>query len=333
MSRVQVLLAAALFGCSAAEGTVLVARNTQPAMPEDSATPQLDAAAVDAALPDAAAPSGDASAPNSDASAPSTRGVCRITGAKDGFYENYNGTSLDPNRWLVAHGPVTFAGASARGGFARENVQVRGGALHLLVRGDQYAGGVRSVDSAGKMLASGKRSAAAIATRDLFGSATYQIQGLFTAPAAVELAIWFVRDDDSAGAIDLTAPGKRGAERNYGYVRMRTRDASSANDVQFVLGKALDDGASHILRFDWYTTTAKSVSFWIDDELRAKSMRSLPPSTAGRMWIVAWVPDDADADFDTAEIRLDNTFVTPFGNDGDVCSDGELTGPSLVLPQ
>ena len=113
---------------------------------------------------------------------------------------------------------------------------------------------------------------------------------------------------------------------------MRTRDASTANDVQFALGKTLDDGSAHILRLDWYTTAQKSVSFWIDDELRAKSLQSLPPTAAGRLWIVAWIPTDARADFDTAEIRLDNAFITPFGNSGDLCSEGELTGPNLVLP-
>jgi hypothetical protein len=44
------------------------------------------------------------------------------------------------------------------------------------------------------------------------------------------------------------------------------------------------------------------------------------------------VPDDAAAYFDTAEVRIENAFVTPFGNTGDVCVDGELQGPSLTLP-
>jgi hypothetical protein len=354
---IRLTLVLALFGgCSAAEGTVLVLRDRREPSgsdsgvrdggsagrggsgadvgPVDSGADTADASELDASTstdgstinPTDAAPSGDSG------TASNTLGVCRITGARDGFYENFNGTSLDSNHWLVAHGPFTFAGSTARGGFARENVQVRDGSLRLLVRGDRYSGDVRSIDGSGAPLASGKRSAAAIATRDLFGSGTYQIQGFPAGPASVELAIWFVRDDDSQGAIDLTTPGKNATARNYGYVRMRTRDSSTANDVQFSLGKNLDDGASHILRFDWYTTTSKSVSFWVDDELRAKSMRSLPPPAAGRLWIMAWVPDDSPADFDTAEIRLDNAFVTPFGNDGDVCTNGELEGPSLARP-
>lgn len=336
------LLLAAVQGCHAVEGTVLRSRS-KPSMPVDSgldvdtgdgsdAAAALDASKADSAAHDASDLDARVVVPPQDASSPDTRGVCRVGGARDGFYENFNGTALDSSHWLVAHGPVSFGGSTARGGFARDNVVVRDGSLRLLVRGDRYEGDVRSVDASGRTLASGKRSAAAIASRDQFSSGTYQVQGFLTGPAAVEFAIWFVRDDDAAGAIDLTTPGTESGSRNYGFVRMRTRDSSSASDVQFALGKTLDDGASHILRFDWYTTTAKSVSFWIDDELRAKSMRSLPPSNAGRMWIVAWVRDDAAADFDTAEIRLDNAFITPFGNPGDVCADAELDGPNLTPP-
>ncbi len=318
------LLAVPLQACSAVEGTVLRSRTGRAPMPDSGVdSGASDGGAVDARTPDAA-PSDDAG--------PNTRGVCRIGGSRDGFYENFNGSALDSSRWLIAHGPFAFAGASARGGFARDNVQVRDGALRLLVRGDRYEGSVRSIEASGTPLTSGKRSAAAIASRDLFGSGTYQAQGLLTGPSPVEVAIWFVRDDDSAGAIDLTTPGENASQRSYGYVRMRTRDSTTANDVQFALGEALDPAAPHILRFDWYTTAQKSVSFWIDDALRAKSMRALPPTAAGRLWIVAWIPGEAAADFDTVDIRLDNAFITPFGNNGDQCADGELKGPSLTLP-
>jgi hypothetical protein len=292
----RALLACVLTGCAAAEGNVLIARKARDA----------DTAA-----------DGDIS----DASVVDTRGVCRIGGSKDGFYENFGGTALDPQRWLVADGPVTFAGSSARGEFMRENVQVNGGSLQLSVRGDRYDGALR------------KRSAAAIATRDLFASGTYQIQGVLAAPDAVEVAIWFVSDDDSQGAIDLTTPGLDGSERSYSRVHMRTRDASSTSDNQFALAQSLADGASHILRFDWYTTATPSATFWVDDELRWKSPRALPPAAAGRLWIVAWLPDDAVADFDTATVGIESAFVTPFGNNGDICVDGALTGPSLSLPE
>jgi hypothetical protein len=337
------LLVAALDGCAAAEGNVLVSRNKREPAPLDGGlgteldatdrdATDRDAAGRDTAAADATALDAQPPLPSSDAGTPDTRGVCRIGGSKDGFYENFSGSTLDPTRWLLAHGPISFGRSSARGGFARDNVQLLDGSLRLRVRGDRYEGDVRSVDAAGKPAVTGKRSAAAIVTRDLFGSGTYQMQGSFAGPASVEVALWYLRDDDSGGAIDLSTPGRNGSERSYGFVRMRTRDAISASDTQFALGDSLDDGASHILRFDWYTTAMSSVTFWIDDALRSKSTRALPPMAAGRLWIVAWVPDDLPADFDTAEIRIDNAFITPFGNNGDTCVEGELAGPFLTLP-
>jgi hypothetical protein len=310
MVKWSLVLLLACQGCALVEGDVLIARDAQVSSPIDGGM---------SAQPDA---SGATSEPNN-------RGACRIGGAKDGFHDGFGGDALDANTWLVAHGPITFAQASARGGFARDNVQVSGGALVLRVRGDLYDGDVRSIDAAGRPLASGRRSAAAVVTRDLFASGTYQIEGRFTGPPPVEVAVWLVRDDDSQGAIDISTPGRNGAERSYSHVHMRSRDASAASENQLALAQTLDDGAAHILRFDWYTTAMSAVSFWVDDELRWQTARRLPPKAAGRMWIVAWVPDDAAADFDTAEIRIDNAFVTPFGNAGDLCVDGELTGPFL----
>jgi hypothetical protein len=260
------------------------------------------------------------------------RGVCRIGGAPDGFYDSFTGAALRAENWLVAHGPVHFAGQRAQGGFAHDNVSVEGGALLLRVRGDRYEGPVRSVDASGRALSSGKRSAAAVATRDLFASATYQVAGRFVGPPGVQVALWFVRDDESAGAIDMGVPGMSGGQPSYAHVHLRSRDASSSSENQFALQSSLDDGASHILRFDWYTTNDNVASFWVDDMQRWQTGRSLPSGRAARLWIVAWVPDDAPADFDTADIRIENAFITPFANAGDRCSDFELLGPFLTEP-
>src|SRR5688572_7057152 len=140
MVKRTLALTLALAGCAPQEGDVLIVRDAQAT----DADPAPDAAAGDAAL---------------------TQGVCRIRGAQDGFFEAFDGEALDAARWLVAHGPVTFA--AQRGDFARDNVEVRGGSLVLRVRGDLYEGPVRAVDGAGRPLASGRRSAAAVATRDL----------------------------------------------------------------------------------------------------------------------------------------------------------------------
>jgi hypothetical protein len=206
------------------------------------------------------------------------------------------------------------------------------GALVLRVRGDQYEGPVRAPDGEGRPLATGKRSAAALVTRDLFASATYQAQGRFTGPAGVEVALWFARDDESEGSISISIPGLDGRTPSYAFVSMYTRDGSSSAGTEFALGASLEDRASHILRFDWYTTPNNAAVFWVSDMQRFSSMRSLPSRKAGRLWIVAWLREGAAAAFDTAEIRVERAFVRPLGNDGDECTDGELAGPFLVLP-
>jgi hypothetical protein len=316
MVRALCVLVCLWSACSTREGTVLIASEPDADLPTEEARDAGEGEHVDAAL-DAAV---------------DTRGRCRVGGSRDGFHETFSGGALDPSRWLIAHGPVALAGQRAAGGFARDNVNLKDGVLVLSVRGDQYTGPVRSVDRDGLPLGSGKRSAAALVTRDLFASATYQVQGHFAGPSGVEVALWFARDDDPSGAITLATPGLDNGTPSYGFVRMQTRDGAATFSNDFALGTSLDDRASHILRFDWYTTAENAAVFWIDDERRFQSTRNLPSRKAGRMWIVAWLREGAAAPFETAEVQLEIAFVTPFGNDGDECVDGELEGPFLSLP-
>jgi hypothetical protein len=322
MVRALSCLLLLLYACATREGTVLIARDSErdagPSSEED-----LDAGDNDA---------GESDAESASDARVDTRGHCRIGGSKDGFYENFSGKTLDPTRWLVAHGPVELAGQRAAGGFARDNVSVEADTLVLRVRGDQYEGPVRAVDSDGRPLSSGKRSAAALVTRDLFASATYQVQGHFVGPSGVEVALWFTHDDDKQGAITLATPGLDGTMPSYAFLHLQTRDGSASASNEFALGASLDDRASHILRFDWYTTADNAAVFWLDDTRRFQSTKNLPSRRAGRLWIVAWLREPAPAAFDTAEIHIESAFVTPFGNDGDACTDGELEGPFLTLP-
>lgn len=223
-------------------------------------------------------------------------GVCRIGSASDGFYDSFPDGPLDA-RWLVADGVQSFAS------FRREQVAVTQGTL---------------------VLTATPEAGAAIVTRDLFGSATYQVQGRVSDGA--QLSVWWRRDDDADGTIQIASPGQGG---NFSLVQMRTHDGTASSENQFALGASLNDGSDHILRFDRYTTASPSTAFWVDDQPRWSATTSLPTSRAGRLWIVAW---PRDPDFDSAVIRITNAFVTPFGNSGDRCTDGELSGPGLLPP-
>jgi hypothetical protein len=244
----------------------------------------LDASIVEAAVLDA--PFMETSLPRESSVVDAQAvGACRIQGAADGFYESFPDGPLDPARWLVAEGD----------GFARANVSI---AQSLLV------------------LDVGPSSAAAIATVDLFASATYQVQARIS--DGVQLALWWRRDDDADGTLELTSPGQ-----DYAHVLMHSSDGTAASENQFALTAALNDGKDHILRFDRYTTASPAATFWVDDEMRWSTRTHLPSTRAGRMWIVAR---------GSGRITVSNAFVTPFGNDGDRCSDGELRGAGLVRP-
>lgn len=318
MSPRYLALALLTVACAPVEGIVLVLRDASaPASEEAGPDAELDGGAEDAESADAAR---------------EPLGVCRITSSEDGFGDNFDGVALDPAHWLVAHGAPSFAGKAEAGGFVRENVSVESGALVLRVRGDRYAGAIRGIDALGRPLASGQRTAAAVATRDLFQSGTYQVQGLLTGPAGVELALWVQRDDDRQGAIDIATPGLDGVVSSHARVRMRSRDALNGAVQQQPLAAAFESGSSHSLRFDWYTTATPGVTFWVDDHQLWQTAEPLPTGGAARLWIVAWAPDDVPLDFETAEVRIQSMFIRPFANSGDRCRDGELSGPGLVAP-
>ena len=340
MVRLLLWLALALAGCSARAVTVLIARDGGVESDVDAARERGEgSSAADASSPGLAPDARSADAQPADLGVQRSA-VCRIDGAPSGFYENFAGSVLSDN-WLVAHGTHSFAGRTPRGGFVRDNVALRDGALVLTVRGDRYTGSVRGISSTGAALADGRRSGAAVATQDLFASGTYQVAGRFVGPPGVELAVWVMGDDDEAGGIDSALPGQLGSgvdagRASYAAVRMRTRSSRAAGAgelFQLALAQSLDDGQAHILRFDWYTTATPAVQFWLDDMPRWSATTSLPDGATRRLWIVAWLPDDQPADFDSAELRVENAFITPFGNDGDRCTAGTLRSPGLVAPR
>lgn len=342
MRAALAILSVLAVGCSARVATVLIARDPGDAQVVDAgtATSELDARVP---LEDSSIQPLDADT-RAEASVPldagTLPGACRIEGAPSGFYETFAGSALDDD-WLVAQGTHSFAGRTPRGGFARDNVAVRDGDLILTVRGDRYTGPVRGTASTGEALPDGRRSAAAVVTRNLFASGTYQVEGAFVAPPGVEVAVWVMADDDSNGGIDIAVPGlmRSGPDagtRSYGVVQTQTRSSRAAGASaleHLMLTQSLDDGQPHILRFDWYTTATPSVQFWVDDMPRVSTNTHLPDGSTRRMWIVAWLADDVPADFESAEVRVQNAFVTPFGNDGDRCTASTIVGQGLAPPR
>jgi hypothetical protein len=313
-------------GCASASGTVLE-RDAR-----DTGNPSADAFVP---LPNAP---NDAAARSDAADSPLTeeKGLCR-TSPGEGFVDQFDGDQLDAKRWLVAHGNVAIAGERGTGGFVRDNIAVRNGKLVLSVRGDAYAGDLRGIDATGRERATGARSGAAIASRDLFMSASYQWEGRLTAPDGVKLVLMALRDAPEDGLIAITAPGQdTQGNPSYAWATALVEGALAAKaSQQILLPSTLADGMVHSLRFDWHAgpgaTSLPSVDIWQDGE-KLQTMAGNAPARAARAWLVAFVPDGSVADFDTIEVEISTAFITPFGETRDACSDGELAGVALEPP-
>ncbi len=314
-------------GCSSASGTVLERESRDAGNPsEDAGGPFPNAAKDAAAMGDAAV-----------SPVPETKGLCR-TSPSEGFVDQFDGDALDARRWLVAHGNVAIAGERGAGGFLRDNISVRSGKLVLSVRGDAYAGALRGIDTAGKERATGARSGAAIATRDLFMSASYQWEGRLAAPQGVKLVLLAMRDEPAQGLIAVTAPGlDTQGNPSYAWATARVEGPLAApSSQQILLPSPLADGMVHRLRFDWHSgpgaTSLPSVDVWQDGKT-LQTLAGNAPARAARAWLVAFVPDGSAADFDTNEVEISTAFITPLGETRDACSDGEITGLALEPPR
>jgi hypothetical protein len=325
-TRMALLALGLSCGCDLAAGTVLRLRDRAPVGP-DGAVPN-DAAST---------PTGDG-APTVEVEGGVTGpgpGVCRITG-NQGFVETFTGDQLDNQRWLVAHGNEPLLGERSLGGFSRDNVRIEDNKLWLTVRGDQYAGNVRGFAADGSPRSDGKRTGAAIATRDLFMSATYQWEGVLATAPGVKLMLSILRSPSDDSAVAMSAPGLDGAIRSYGFVEAVVNPGLGAEQrYQVRTTVALDDGTQQSLRIDWHAGGPGIAEPFIDFWQEAGSLLKVEdpqPSRAGRVWLSAFVPEGAPADFDSVEVPIETMFITTFAEGNDRCSDGEVPAGMLVTP-
>ena len=308
-------------GCAPAEGTVLRRKPPTEDMADASAQPADD---------------GSTPLPPRDAGVEQEGvGNCRITGGS-GFVEQFSGNVLDATRWLVAHGNEPVLGERSTGGFVRENVRIEDNKLVLTVRGDRYQGtSVLGFAADGTRRSDGTRTGAAIATRNLYMSGTYQWEGVLSSEPGIKLVLAVRRAPLDESAIAMTAPGLDGATRSYAFVEALLTPGTGARRYQLPAHTPLDNGAPQNLRFDWHSGGPGVARPYVDFMDGGGSlMMSLDPqpARAARLWLVAFVPGDAPADFDSAEVRIETTFITPFAEGNDSCTDGELPPGMLVQP-
>ena len=113
-----------------------------------------------------------------------------------GFYEDFSGSSLDTDKWLAAEknwgGTVNEDGVTKdyNGGVTAENVSVSDGKLVLKGLGNRYEGNQRGINRDGSRRSDGKRCGGAVATKEYFGSGSYEIRARIAPELGCCSAMW-----------------------------------------------------------------------------------------------------------------------------------------------
>ncbi|MCQ2417470.1 MAG: family 16 glycosylhydrolase [Oscillospiraceae bacterium] len=268
--------------------------------------------------------------------------VSQTTAAADTdvFYEDFSGETLDSDKWLVAYknwgGKVTENGVKVdyNGGVIPQNISVNNGKLILKGNGNLYDGDLKGINKDGSLRSDGKRTGAAIATKEYFASGSYEIM----AKAAPELgacsAIWtFEYEEDwdtgeiTNHEIDIEMPGRPKSEKknqSFQYALCNTWIGENEGEYKTGytdIGVNQADGAFHKYRFDWHTGDQNEkarVEFYFDDVLTYTSTEYIP-TKEGRLWLGLWFPNAwaGTPDFDETDFEIDYIRITPFHESGD----------------
>ena len=281
--------------------------------------------------------------------------------------DHFDGSELNTSNWLIAYknwgGKDSATGLDYNGGVVPQNVEVSEGTLKLKANGNLYDGPIKGINKNGTLRDDGKRTGAAIATREYFASGSYEVRAKIAPELGVCSAIWtFEYEEYYPGdakyqnkpvggedyyavnhEIDIEFPGRPGAELNnigFDYALMNTWVGE--NDDEYTpsyvnLGSAQNDGQWHTYRFDWHTgseTEAKRVDFYVDGVLVNTNYTHIPVN-AGRLWLGAWFPRNwaGTPNFDTTVFEIDWVKITPYNQIGDVYSQESFPNDGWYTPE
>lgn len=269
------------------------------------------------------------------------------------LYEDFNGDSLEPSKWLIARSQ--WGGEDANGGVVPDNIYIRHNKLIINGYGDKYSGpvrGVRRVHGQFVSINHGRRTGACLVTRDCYASGRYEVRMKVPQHLGVCTALWVFNylevDKDheeyiankgngstyiSNHEIDIELPGRPGSEYveiGYDWALFNTWLGTRDQDMTFGPTKLpfkVNDGMFHTWRFDWHTGDPEGqsgevikprVEFYLDDKL-FRTITTKVPTIAGHFWIGLWFPKDwaGEPDFEVEMLEVDWVRITPFHEPGD----------------
>lgn len=253
------------------------------------------------------------------------------------FFDDFSSGSLDTESWLIAEknwgGTVTENGVKTdyNGGVIAENVRTENGSLILTGLGNGYEGDIRGINRDGTRREDGKRCGGAIATKDYYGSGSYEIRARIAPEYGCCSAMWtFEYEEDYSGdelsivnhEIDIEFPGRDDSGKpDLSHALCNTWVTEEDYTSESVYCGDQTDGKFHTYRFDWHTGgdgEVPRVEFYFDGELAYTSYEDIPTNES-RFWIGLWFPKNwaGTPDFEQTEFEVDWVRITPFHESGD----------------
>ena len=260
--------------------------------------------------------------------------------ASEIFYEDFSGSSLDPDKWLIAEknwgGTVTANGVTEdyNGGVIADNVTLRDGGLVLTGLGNNYDGELRGINRDKTRRADGKRCGGAIATREYYSSGSYEIRAKISPELGCCSAMWTFEyeenySDDKLSIvnheIDIEFPGRDdNNDFSLSHVLCTTWLTEDDYRTQSVNCGNQADGEFHTYRFDWHTGSDSEIArveYYFDGVLKYTATDYIPTNES-RFWLGLWFPKNwaGTPDFDQTEFVVDYVRITPFHESGDTPS-------------
>ncbi len=243
------------------------------------------------------------------------------------LFTQFKGSALDSCDWIAVQknwGGHTDAGDYS-GGVIRANIKKRDGRLVLTARGNRYEGDVRGHNSDGSVRPDGRRTGAAIMSRQRYLGGRFEARVTIPSDLGVASALWTFFYEERHGTIenheiDIELPGRPrdDAAPSYRYALLSTWRGVAKGEWTTVfkaLTQTIADGKFHVLRFDWLPPAAGadgSVAFYIDGRL-IETIRKDIPSQPGNLWLGLWFPLNwaGVPDFAIAEMKVDWVRITP----------------------
>jgi glycosyl hydrolase family 16 len=246
--------------------------------------------------------------------------ACPSAGDTRSFEEDFSTPVLDACRWAAVeeNWGGRLGDEDYNGGVVPANVRVRDGYAELHALGNRYAGTVRGVASDGSLRLHGRRTGAAIVTRQRFLGGRFEARIAIAKELGVCSAMWtffYEKNADKPARnheIDIEFPGREDidAPPSLGHVAFTTWTGLEPGESTTAL-RALPhpELEFHTFRFDWLPPTASSagrLDYYVDDEL-LYSTRENVPSEPAPLWLGVWFPQTwaGTPDFGEAVMRVD----------------------------